>query len=135
MHPLDVQGAVPLAVVERSGFPESRHLGAAVVLDPDGDLLAAHGNVHALVYPRNALKLFQTVAALDAGASLSPEERVIVTASHSGTPRHVQLVRSVLAGAGLSEDALRTPPEWPMDEAARSALIRAGEGPRRITMS
>src|SRR4051794_40215162 len=49
MHPLDAQGAVPLAVVERSGFPESRHLGAAVVLGPDGDRVAAHGDVDALV--------------------------------------------------------------------------------------
>mgnify|MGYP004119281139 CR=1 FL=1 len=28
--------AVPLAVVERSGFIESRHVGSAIVLSPDG---------------------------------------------------------------------------------------------------
>jgi L-asparaginase II len=135
VHPLGAQGAVPLAVLERDGFPESVHLGAAVVLDAEGRRLAAHGDVDALVYPRSALKPFQTVAALEAGARLSPEQQVVVTASHSGTPRHVELVRSVLAGAGLSEDALRTPPAWPMDEVARFALVRAGERPQRITMN
>jgi L-asparaginase II len=135
VHPLDAQGAVPLAVLERDGFPESQHLGAAVVLGPDGERLAAHGNVDARIYPRSALKPFQTVAAMQAGARFSPEQSVVVTASHSGTPRHVEVVRSVLADAGLDEEALRTPPAWPMDEAARFALIRAGKSPTRITMN
>ena len=135
MHALDAQGAVPLAVLERDGFPESQHLGAAVVLDPDGERLAAHGDVDARIYPRSALKLFQTVAAEEAGARLSPEQQVIVSASHSGTARHVELVRSVLTDAGLDEETLRTPPAWPMDEKARFALVRAGGSPRRITMN
>ena len=135
MHPLDAQGAVPLAVLERDGFPESQHLGAAVVLDPDGQRLAAHGDVDALIYPRSALKLFQTVAALEAGARLSPEQQVVVTASHSGTPRHVELVRSVLAGAGLGEEALRTPESWPSATEAARERVRAGLGPARITMN
>jgi L-asparaginase II len=135
VHALDAQGAVPLAVLERDGFPESQHLGGAVVLAPDGRRLAAHGDVDASIYPRSALKPFQTVAALTAGARLSAEQQVVVTASHSGTPRHVELVRSVLADAGLSERALRTPPAWPMDEGARFALVRSGEGPRPITMN
>jgi L-asparaginase II len=44
-------------------------------------------------------------------------------------------VRSVLAGAGLGEEALSTPPAWPGDEAARFALVRAGEQPRPIFMN
>jgi L-asparaginase II len=135
VHPLDAQGAVPLAVVERDGFPESQHLGAAVVLAPDGERLAAHGDADARIYPRSALKPFQTVAALEAGADLSPEQLVLATASHSGTPRHVGVVRSVLAGAGLDESALRTPAAWPMDEAARLALVRAGGEPRPVLMN
>ena len=34
--------AVELAVVERSGFVESRHAGAAIVLDPDGTSVDLH---------------------------------------------------------------------------------------------
>ena len=41
---LTVQDAVELAVVERNGFIESRHVGAAVVLSPEGEVVDPHGN-------------------------------------------------------------------------------------------
>jgi L-asparaginase II len=44
-----------------------------------------------------------------------PEWMAIGSASHSGEPRHVELVRTVLASAGLTEDALQCPPAQPMD--------------------
>ncbi|MCU1474460.1 asparaginase, partial [Amnibacterium sp.] len=96
-RPLDPGASAPLAVVTRSGFPESVHLGAAVVVDADGVELHRIGNPGRLVYPRSALKPFQTVAALRAGARLSEEQAVVVSSSHGGTPRHLALVQEVLA--------------------------------------
>lgn len=132
---LDAHGAVPLAVAVRSGFPESQHIGAAVLLAPDGSVAARHGRADALIYPRSALKPFQTVAALRAGVVLRPEQSVIVTASHAGTDRHVAAVRSVLQDSGLTEDALQTPPAWPASPEAARDRVRRGEGPARITMN
>ncbi|MGN6742951.1 MAG: asparaginase [Amnibacterium sp.] len=134
-RPLDAAAAEPLAVVTRSGFPESVHSGAAVVLAPDGAERRRIGDPDRLVYPRSALKPFQTVAAVRAGARFSPEQLVVVTSSHGGTPRHVGLVRSVLAGAGLTEDALRTPVAWPSSAEAARDLVRAGLGAARILMN
>ena len=51
---LTVQDAVELAVVERNGFIESRHIGAAVVLSPEGEVVVRHGNSDALVLPAPA---------------------------------------------------------------------------------
>lgn len=132
---LDARGSVPLAVAVRSGFPESQHLGAAVRLAPDGSVTARHGDVDALIYPRSALKPFQTVAALRAGAVLRPEQSVIVTASHAGTDRHIAAVRSVLQDAGLTEAALQTPPAWPASPEAARDRVRREEGPARIAMN
>jgi L-asparaginase II len=42
-----------LAEVERSGFVESRHLGAVAVADADGRLLAAAGDPELVVFPRS----------------------------------------------------------------------------------
>ena len=39
---------------------------------------------------------------------------------------HVDGVRRILASAGLDEDALQTPPDWPLDDERREELIRAG---------
>ncbi len=133
--PLSATGSVPLAVVERSGFPESQHLGAAAVVAPDGSLLAGRGDVEALIYPRSALKPFQTVAALRAGAVLDEQDLVIVTSSHDGSAQHVDAVRHALASVGAAEDDLRTPPAWPSSPTASAELVRQGRGASRIAMN
>ncbi len=63
---------------------------------------------------------------LEAGLELDGELLALACASHSGEPFHVEGVRRILAGAGLSEDALQTPPDYPLDDAAREEVIRGG---------
>lgn len=135
LETLTVQDAVELAVVERNGFVESRHVGAAVVLSPEGDVVARHGNADALILPRSSLKPLQAVACLTAGAPLSGEQLGMSTASHSGTDRHVETVRAMLAEGGLGEDDLACPPDWPADSAARDELVRAHGDRARIRMN
>ena len=135
LQTLTVRDAVELAVVERSGFVESRHAGAAVVLSPDGEVVAVHGDAGALILPRSSLKPLQAVAAVTAGAALEGEQLALGTASHSGTDRHVEVVREVLAAGGLTEDDLACPPAWPSDAAARRDLIRDHAEQSRIRMN
>lgn len=104
--------AVELAVVERSGFVESRHAGSAVVLAPDGSVLRSLGDPSAPVFPRSTLKPFQAIAAMTSGVTLRGEDAAIATASHSGTARHVELVRGLLAREGIPESALGCPPSY-----------------------
>ena len=118
--------AVELAVVERSGFVESRHAGSAVVLGPDGGVAIALGAPEKPVFPRSSLKPFQAVAVMGAGARLDGPSAVLATASHAGTPAHVSVVRGLLAQAQLTEDALLCPADWPLDAAARESAIRDG---------
>ena len=66
-RPLDLDGCVELARLERSGLVESRHLGAAAVVDASGRVLRAVGDVGATVYPRSTLKPLQAIAMLEAG--------------------------------------------------------------------
>ncbi|MDO8105742.1 asparaginase [Isoptericola sp. b441] len=114
-HPLDTAGAVELAVVDRDGLPESRHLGAAALVDADGRLIESHGDMAAAVYPRSALKPFQAEVSLAAGAPLEPVQRVLACASHAGTDEHVAVVSHVLRDAGLDEGALGCPVAAPLD--------------------
>lgn len=132
---LTVQDAVELAVVERSGFIESRHAGAAVVLSADGDVVARRGNADALVLPRSSLKPLQAVACITAGAALEGEQLALSTASHTGTDRHADVVRDILTGGGLTEDDLGCPVAWPSDTAARDELVREHGEPARIRMN
>ncbi|MDN3497496.1 asparaginase [Planococcus sp. APC 4015] len=128
-------GAVELATVDRSGFVESRHLGVAIVLAPDGTVAEKLGDVSALVLPRSSLKPLQALACLTAGASLEGERLGMSTASHSGTDRHVEVVRGILNSAGLDEDALGCPAAWPGDQATRDEMVRELGSPTRIRMN
>ena len=78
------------------------------------------------MYPRSALKPLQAVGMLRAGLDLKGELLALVCASHSGEPMHADGVREILDRSGLDEAVLQTPPDWPLDEAAREEAIRAG---------
>lgn len=127
--------AVELAVVDRSGFIESRHAGIAIVLAPDGTIAERLGDPSALILPRSSLKPLQALACLSAGAALEGERLGLATASHSGTDRHVAVVREILAAAGAGEEDLGCPPAWPGDTAARDEMVRELAEPSRIRMN
>jgi L-asparaginase II len=124
-----------LAEVIRSGFLESRHRGRAVALAADGRVLLATGAVSEPMFPRSSNKPMQAVAMLRCGLQLEGKLLALGAASHSGEDFHVAGVREILASAGLSEDALQCPPDWPLDEQAAQALIRAGGTRDRIHMN
>ncbi len=130
-----ISDAVELAVVERSGFIESRHAGIAIVLGSDGTEFARYGDASALVLPRSSLKPFQALGSATAGAALEGEALALSTASHAGTDRHVAVVRGILDAAGATEDDLGCPPAWPSDADTRDALLRAGAEPARLRMN
>jgi L-asparaginase II len=127
--------AVELAVVERSGFIESRHTGIAVVLAPDGTVSSSLGDPSALILARSSLKPLQALACLSAGAPLEGERLGLATASHAGTDRHVAVVRDILSAARLGEEDLACPPAWPSDSATRDELVRERFEPARIRMN
>ncbi|GAA0814793.1 asparaginase [Spirilliplanes yamanashiensis] len=115
-----------LAHVVRSGFVESAHRGAVVVLDATGRVVAAAGDADAPVFPRSSNKPLQAVGMLRAGLDLPPDDLAIACASHWGEPMHLDRVRSILARAGVGESALRCPPDLPLHDTARADLLRAG---------
>jgi L-asparaginase II len=121
-----------LAEVERSGFVESRHLGAVAVADTDGELRAAAGDPDLVVYPRSCSKPFQALAVRGLGVEreLGLGELALAGAcgSHDGEPDHVASVRKVLAAAGLEESDLRCPPLLPANREARAHA----EGPAAV---
>ncbi len=119
----------------RSGFVESRHRGAAAGLAADGTSLVSAGQPDVPMFPRSSNKPFQATAMLRSGLKLDRELLALAAASHSGEDFHVAGVRAILASAGLTEDDLQCPPDYPLDEQAQRAMIAAGADPDRIHMN
>jgi L-asparaginase II len=113
--------AAPLVRVVRSGLEESVHLGHVAVCDASGRLLASAGDPDRALFVRSCTKPVQGAVSLWA---MGEEERLpedlvaIACASHQGEPVHVRAVRRLLRRAGLTEEALRTPPARPGDLAS-----------------
>lgn len=125
-----------LAEVWRSGFLESVHRGALVVLDADGAVLFSAGDVERPVLPRSSNKPVQATALLAAGwTPRSTEELAVAAASHNGEDGHRELVAGMLAAAGLAEDDLGCPPALPMHEPTRAEWLAAGRAPARLAMN
>ncbi|MFB9832402.1 asparaginase [Actinoallomurus acaciae] len=104
-----------LVEVERSGFVESRHRGSVIALDADGAPALSLGDPDEPVFPRSANKPLQAVAMVRHGLGLENELLALAAASHSGEDFHVEGAQKILAGAGLTADALRCPAQWPLD--------------------
>jgi L-asparaginase II len=120
-----------VAEVVRSGFVESVHHGSVAVLGGAGV-----GDVTTPIFPRSSNKPLQTVGMLRAG--LTPAQGAdlaLISGSHWGEPVHIRRVRDILAGAGLTVDALRCPPALPLSTPDRDAWVRGGGGAERILMN
>ena len=124
-----VDSAVELAVVERSGFVESRHIGSAVVLAADGTVVTELGDITTPIFARSTLKPLQALASMQSGVPLRGAQVAIACGSHVGSLDHMDVVEGMLKAAGVKEDQLQCPAAWPQDETARNWLVqlRAGQ--------
>ena len=122
-----------VAEVVRSGLVESRHHGSVIALDREGTRVLSLGDVDGPIYPRSSVKPLQALGMLRAGWRPDDDRQIaLACASHNGEPEHVDVVRRILAAAGLDESALDNTPDLPLDRDAAHALIRSGGGADRL---
>ncbi len=124
-----------VAEIVRSGFVEGHHYGSLVALAADGSVAWSVGDVGSPVLPRSCNKPIQALGMVRAGLDLPPDLLALACASHSGEDFHVEGARRILASVGLDESALQTPPDYPLDDAARESVIRAGGARSPILMN
>src|SRR5699024_8210924 len=111
---------------------ESVHAGHLLAIAADGTDVLALGEPEQQIYARSSLKPLQTVAMLRAGVELTEEQIALACASHNGEGRHREVVRSILAGAHLTEADLQGTPDWPLHAEAAAAWRAAGRGAEPI---
>ena len=125
-----------LVEVTRGAMVESRHHGAAAVVDAAGRVVESWGDVERPVYARSALKPLQALPLVESGAAdrygLGDDELALACASHHGEARHVAGVSGWLRRIGCGVGDLECGSHAPLDPAAAAALIRAGEPPSAL---
>ncbi|MDN5927200.1 MAG: asparaginase [Hyphomicrobiales bacterium] len=125
-----------LVEVTRGGRVESRHRGAIAILDADGAVHTALGDIGRAIFPRSAVKSIQALPLVESGAAdtfgFSEKELALACASHSGEPAHVALAASMLERAGLDGTALECGAHWPSRQEVTIELARSGATPTAL---
>jgi L-asparaginase II len=125
-----------LVDVLRGSAVESTHRGAIAIVDADGTLHTALGDIDRPIFPRSAVKVLQALPLVESGAAerfkLNDEELALACASHGGEARHTQTAASMLAKAGLDHTALECGTHWPYLDSAIKALAAAGAEPNAL---
>ncbi|GDX24413.1 asparaginase [Actinomycetes bacterium] len=122
-----------LAEVIRNEMVESVHYGHLVLLNAKGEIQLAVGDINLPIFPRSCVKPLQARAMVKAGLNLAPKLLALVTASHSGSETHIEIVRQILNSVGLDESALQCALDKPIGEVERK---KWGDAPAtRIAMN
>jgi L-asparaginase II len=120
-----------LVEVTRGPVVESRHRGSIAVVDAEGALVLALGDIDRPVFPRSAVKALQALPLIENGFAekygLTDQEIALACASHGGEEPHVAAARAMLAKAGQGPGCLECGVQWPSFEAAKRDLVRRGE--------
>jgi L-asparaginase II len=120
-----------LVEVTRGAIVESRHRGAIVVTDSNGNLLKSLGDDALITSTRSTIKPIQAIPFITSGAadhfSVDQRELAVVCASHEGEPIHTETVAGMLERAGLDETALRCGAQPPFDAETAKSLQADGK--------
>jgi L-asparaginase II len=125
-----------LVEVMRGDLVESRHRGAAAIVDAAGKIVLSWGDIERPVFARSAIKPMQALPLVESGAAdrygIGPRELALSCASHHGEVSHTEAVAAWLARAGLSADDLECGAHLPNDLSSAHALLRAGIVPSAL---
>ncbi len=124
-------GTETLVEVWRGGRVESEHRGAIAVVDANGRVLAHSGDVLVTSYLRSSAKPFQLLPLIESGAAdrfgFTDRELAVIAGSHSGEPRHLEAVQSILNKIGIGDEALQCGLHVPFNPEAAKALRVANQ--------
>lgn len=125
-----------LAEAVRGNWVENRHRGAIAVIDSEGQVIAAVGDIERPIFPRSAIKSMQALPIFSRHAKerfkVSDEELALACASHHGEDVHVAGVTHFLGRMGLGVEDLECGAHQPTNAAARAALREAGGQPSAL---
>jgi len=137
IHSHGSASANPLVVeVTRGSMVESRHRAAVAVVDADGKVVQAWGDIEQPIYGRSAIKPLQALPLIESGAAdkhdVSVAEIALACASHNGEPRHVELVLAWLKRIGCAVEDLECGGHMPYHDPSVETLVRSGTRPSAL---
>ncbi len=125
-----------LAEAIRGSLVESFYRGAYAIVNFEGHLVDAAGDIDRLIYGRSSLKPLQSLAIVASGATrrygLSLQKLALSCASHNGEANHIYLAKKWLECLGWDEGVLECGPIWPAHSETAYSYIKNNHQPSRL---
>ena len=122
--------------ITRGNIIENIVRGDIVVINNQGELIAASGNPYKLSYMRSAAKPIQAAAIVERGVvntfNLNSKELAVMCSSHIAGDYHIEVINSILDKIGLTEDDFQLGPDYSLNPQMREELIAKGIEKRKI---
>lgn len=124
---------LPMMQFTRGDIVESVHFGACVVVRGDGRITASYADPQAMTYMRSSSKPLQVIGLIENGGvetfGLTQEEISVMCGSHSATPRHIEVVKSIHEKIDAQESDMLCGTHYPLDKDVAMEMIRQGKKP------
>ena len=120
----------------RGNAVDSFHIGYAVVVDENGEILFAAGDPEYPIFIGAAANPFQAVAMLESGAleqfNFNDEELALMCGTHTGEHYHLDVLNSILKKMDLNIDNLLCGVHPPLDRQTYEQLAIQGRRPTAL---
>ncbi len=121
--------SIELVHVYRGNQIESIHRGDIVAIDQNKEIIFEYGNMYKRTFWRSSAKPFQIIPFIEAGGlemyNITQEELALMTASHGGEAKHLEVLEKLLKKLGKSINDLDCGSSRPMYEGEYKRLLMA----------
>ena len=113
----------PLAYSVRGNTIETIHYGWICILNKYKKIIYKKGNILNKTFLRSSAKPIQSIPIIDNNLKISPQELAIACGSHTGSKKHIELLKAFLKKNDLKISDLQCGIHLPYDESEKKRLI------------
>ena len=122
--------------VRRGNVIESIHGIKSIVLGPKNKIIYSNGYDNDYIFPRSAIKIFQTIPLIQSGAfayfDLNEKQIALASSSHSGEVSHIYYLKDWLKKINIGEKYLKCGVHNPLNIMSSNKLLLSGKKPTSI---
>lgn len=119
----------PLIEINRGNTLENIHSGWICVLNNNKKIIYKRGNISDYAFLRSTAKPIQAIPLLKSDVKVSAKELAIICGSHTGSPKHLDVLKNFIKKNNLNIKDLKCGTHPPTDEIERRNLILRSENP------
>ncbi len=115
-----------LIKITRGNNIETLHNGWICVLDKNKKVIYKKGDINNIVFLRSTAKSIQAIPIIDYKINVTQNELAIICASHTGSSRHINLLKKIQKKFNLNINHLQCGIHSPLDDREKKRLIKEG---------